>query len=174
MSPFTFCHCHPVFYVTKGTEHVCPPEMPFSYSQQITSIPLIRQIWELRFWQCHAAGVKPQPSVEGNGTFWPCKARGQMLPEILGSVQCLISGQLIEIAIENPHHKGQKTSCWISAYRRLQSDWNAPFGSLSFLCALGNVLRMVESFLSFLWKKKCSFLLKFSFYLRIFPENLCF
>lgn len=73
---------------------------------------------------------------------------------ILGSVQCVISGQIIEIAIENPHHKGQKTSCWISAYRRLQSDWNTPFGSLPFLRALGNVLRMVESFLSFFVKEK--------------------
>lgn len=72
-----------------------------------------------------------------------------MLPEILGSVQCVISGQIIEIAMENPHHKGQKTSCWISAYRRLQSDGNASFGSLSFLRALGNVLQMVESFLFF-------------------------
>lgn len=38
--------------------------------------------------------------------FGPVK-QGQMLPEILGSMRCVISGQIIEKAIENPHHKGQ-------------------------------------------------------------------
>lgn len=170
--PSRFGYSHSVFYVTKGTEHVCPPEMPFSYSQQITSVPLVHQIWELSFWQCHAAGGKPQPSVERNRTFWPCEARGQMLPEILGSVQCVISGQIIEIAMENPHHKGQKTSCWISAYRRLQSDWNAPFGSLSFLRALGNVLRMVESFLAFFERRNAAFFSSSQF-ICAFSQKIC-
>lgn len=40
---------------------------------------------------------------------YPCEnARGQMLSGILGSAPCFISGQIIEMAIENPHHKGQK------------------------------------------------------------------
>lgn len=123
--------------------------------------------------ECHAAGVKPQWSVEGNGTFWPCEARGQMLPEILGSVQCVISGQIIEIAIENPHHKGQKPSCWISAYRRLQSEWNAPCGSLSFLRMLGNLLGMMDNFPSLDENEMMSTSCKISRIICIFSPKIC-
>lgn len=73
-----------------------------------------------------------------NRHLWPCEARGQMLSEILGSVQCVISGQIIEITIENSTIKGRKeTSCWISAYSRLQSGWNAPCGAVSLFRAPG-------------------------------------
>lgn len=71
--PSRFGHSHSVFYVTKGMEHSCPPEMPFSYSQQITSVPLMCQMWEFTFSQCHAAEVQHWCSVEGSGTSGPMK-----------------------------------------------------------------------------------------------------
>lgn len=147
--PSRFGHSHSVFYVTKGMEHLCPPEMPFSYSQQITSIPHVPNV-RVHFLAVSRSRSKTSVLSGRNRHLWPHEARGQMLPEILGSVQCVISGQIIEIAIENPTIKDRKeTSCWISAYRRLQSGWNAPCGSVSFPRAPGNVLHMTGNFFSF-------------------------
>lgn len=87
--PSRFGHSHSVFYVTKGMEHLCPPEMPFSYSQQITSIPLMCQMWEVTFLQCHAAEVKHQCSVEGTGTSGPVKQEARCCLKSL--VLCSVS-----------------------------------------------------------------------------------
>lgn len=58
-----------------------------------------------------------------------------------------ISGQIIEMAIVNPLHlcgKGRKeTSCWISAYKRLLTEWSVLYGSLPFL---SSKLRASERF----------------------------
>lgn len=43
-----------------------------------------------------------------NRHLWPREARDQMLPEILDFAQHVVSGQIIEIAIENPTIKGRK------------------------------------------------------------------
>lgn len=46
-----------------------------------------------------------------------------MLPEILGDVQCVISGQIIEIVIENPTVKGRKGNLLLDICLREITVW---------------------------------------------------
>lgn len=175
-SPFTFwpLPLSPLCNQRDGT--FMPPELPFSYSQQITSIPLMSQIWEFTFSHCHAAEVKHQCSPEEIGASGPVKQEARCCLKILVSVQCVISRQIIEISIGNHAINSRtETSCWISAYRRLQSGWHTPCGSVSFLRAPRRVLHMIGTL--FFSRKKFGFLLwpkMKTFYLPTFPENLFF
>lgn len=102
------------------------------------------QIWEFTFLHCHAAEVKHQCSPE------EMKQEARCCLKILVSVQCVISRQIIEISIGNHAINSRtETSCWISAYRRLQSGWHTPCGSVSFLRAPRHVLHMIGTFFFF-------------------------
>lgn len=156
MSPFTFWPLPLSLLCNQRDGTFVPPWnalliQPADY-QHPSHVPNVR----VHFLAVSRSRSKTSVLSGRNWHLWPREARGQMLPEILGSVQCVISGQIIEIAIENPTIKDRKeTSCWISAYRRLQSGWNAPCGSVSFPRAPGNVLHMTGNF--FLLKEEIWF-----------------
>lgn len=78
----------------------------FSYSQQITSITSMCEMWEFAS-SVSRSRSKTSVLTGRNRHLWPREARGQMLPEILGCAVCHLWTDYWNSYRES-HHKGQK------------------------------------------------------------------